>query len=76
MRELQLRIGMAHQVFDIRPFQVFSVFRITSASQNLSVSQGNDEYEIFFCKKSGQNLSVRVMRSTEIHWNGLMNRMF
>ncbi len=45
MRELQLRIGMAHQVFDIRPFQVFSVFRITSASQNLSVSQGND-----FCK--------------------------
>ena len=28
---------------NLRPFQVLSVFRITSASQNLSVSQGNEK---------------------------------
>ncbi len=59
-------------VFEIRPFQVLSVFRITSAWQKKKKVKKIIFSDFFFLfVKSAQNLSVRVMRNTDNNWNGL-----
>ena len=64
-----------------RPFQAFSVFHITNTIQYNTIIfivhiwyMRSWAYMRFFFVKSGQNLPVRVMRSTELNWNGLSSK--